>query len=276
MRIIVVSDTHLSPRARAFNDNWAAVRTDIVDEAPNLVVHLGDITADGEHDPQELRAVRPLFDGLAMPLRFLPGNHDIGDNPIAPGANPKTPVDRARLGEYRRLFGPDYWRFDAEGWRIIGLNAQLFGSGLPDEEEQFAWLRAQVGDCRTPVGVMLHKPLYRNGPHDTEAHVRYVPLAPRCRLLTVLAGCDLRFVLSGHTHQARRIDIDGVEHRWAPSTAFWIPDELQERIGEKVLGVLALDLAETTHRFYPVTSAGLISHNLADHPDVYPELRRHS
>ena len=55
------------------------------------------------------------------------------------------------------------------------------------------------------------------------------------------------------------------------STAFWIPDELQERIGEKVLGVLALDLAETTHRFYPVTSAGLISHNLADHPDVYPE-----
>jgi hypothetical protein len=34
-----------------------------------------------------------------------------------------------RLERWRRHLGRDYWSRDLEGWRLIGLNSQLLGSG---------------------------------------------------------------------------------------------------------------------------------------------------
>jgi hypothetical protein len=93
---------------------------------------------------------------------------------------------------------------------------------------------------------MLHKPLFLYGPQDDEPHVRYIPEAPRRRLLALLRCHELGFILSGHAHQSRRLVRDGVEHRWAPSTAFCLPDGMQERIGDKEVGVLTLTLSETS------------------------------
>ncbi|WP_233559808.1 metallophosphoesterase family protein [Oleomonas cavernae] len=127
------------------------------------------------------------------------------------------------------VFGPDRWSFRAGAWQILGLNAQLFGTGLDEEEAQFAWIEAALGTSAGPLGVMLHKPLFRNGPADDEIHGRYVPAAPRRRLLELLARRDLRFVVAGHTHQTRQIEVDGVEHVWAPSCAFIIPTPCRRR-----------------------------------------------
>jgi 3',5'-cyclic AMP phosphodiesterase CpdA len=272
MKLVLVSDTHLTPRTAAFGDNWAVVRAWIEAIAPDLVVNLGDITADGAHDPRELEAARTAFDGLRRAVRFLPGNHDIGDNPIEPGAPNDHPLDLQRLADYRRLFGPDRWSLVAGTWQIVGLNAQLFATGTDEEEEQFVWLEEQLRDRRGPLGVMLHKPLFRHGPSDTEAHVRYVPAVARRRLLASLAPRDLRFVASGHVHQARRLHVDRVEHVWAPSTAYCMPDAMQERIGEKMVGVLTLEVTDAGHRFETVTPPGLVRHNILDHPDLYPKL----
>jgi hypothetical protein len=119
---------------------------------------------------------------------------------------------------------------------------------------------------------MLHKPLFRDGPADTEAHIRYVPAAPRARLLALLASRDLRFVLSGHAHQSRRLTVDGVEHVWAPSTAFCIPDAVQEPIGVKRVGLLELELTAAGHRFTELAPPGLVAHDLIDHAEVYPQV----
>ena len=272
MRLVLVSDTHITPRAAAFGDNWEAVRVWIEARAPDLVVNLGDISADGAHDPGELEAARLAIGRLSRPMRFLPGNHDIGDNPIAAGAPNEHPLDLARLADYRRLFGPDRWVFEAGRWAIIGLNAQLFATGTDEESAQFAWLEAELRGRSGPVGLMLHKPLFRNGPGDTEAHVRYVPASARRGLLALLAPCDLRFVLSGHVHQMRRLEVDGVEHIWVPSTAYCIPDAMQERIGEKTVGIAVLELTDRGHSFEFATPPGLVRHNLLDHPGVYPKL----
>jgi 3',5'-cyclic AMP phosphodiesterase CpdA len=272
MRLVLVSDTHLTPRAAAFGDNWERARVWIDATAPDLVVNLGDITADGAHDPEELEAARRVFDRLSRPMRFLPGNHDIGDNPIEVGRPNEHPLDLGRLADYRRLFGPDRWAFEAGRWTIIGLNAQLFATEGGEEAVQFAWLTEQLRRCSGPLGLMLHKPLFRNGPQDTEAHVRYVPGSARRRLLGLLAACDLRFVVSGHVHQARSIEVDGVEHAWVPSTAYCMPDAMQERIGEKAVGLLTLELTDGGHRFEPANPPGLLRHNLLDHPAVYPKL----
>src|SRR5580765_586715 len=183
MKLVLVSDTHLTPRTAAFTDNWRAAQIWIEAAAPSLVVHLGDITADGAHDPGELAAARSVFAGLAQEMRFVPGNHDIGDNPVEPGAANAHPLDPTRLADYRRLFGPDRWCLEGGPWQLVGLDAQLFGTGTAEEEEQFTWLEETLRGRRRPLGVMLHKPLFRNFPDDIEVHVRYVPAAPRRRLL---------------------------------------------------------------------------------------------
>jgi Calcineurin-like phosphoesterase len=196
MRIALVSDSHLTPRTSAFSENWATVATWIDKTAPDLVVHLGDITMDGVSDPGELDTAFPAFASVGRPMWFLPGNHDIGDNPLETGPSSDHPFDRERLTHYRRVFGSDWWALEADAWQIVGLNAQLFSTGTEEEEAQFAWLDDQLRDAGRPVGVVLHKPLFRNRPEDTEAHIRYVPARARRRLLACLATCDLRFVIA--------------------------------------------------------------------------------
>jgi 3',5'-cyclic AMP phosphodiesterase CpdA len=270
MRIVVVSDTHLAQRATSLLENWWALARWIIEARPDLVVHLGDISLDGASNPADLRESARIITDLEIPIRFLPGNHDIGDNPIAPGAPSDNPLNLGRLEEYRLLFGPDRWSLNVGDWHLIGLNAQLFGTSTAEEEGQFEWLENELRSSVEPLGLMLHKPLFRDSPDDCEPHVRYVPKASRQRLLAMLRSRELRFVLSGHAHQSRQFLRDGVEHRWAPSTAFYLPDGMQERIGEKDVGILTLALSRNTHQFAATRPEGLIRHNILDHPQLYP------
>jgi 3',5'-cyclic AMP phosphodiesterase CpdA len=276
MKIAVVSDTHLTPRAPAFTDNWHTARAWIREAAPDLVVHLGDITADGQHDAAELESASAAFVDLGCPILFLPGNHDVGDNPVVPGAGASSDLlDPARLEDYRRTFGPDRWSIDACGWQLVGVNAQLFGTGSDEEEAQFRWLHEQLDRGAGPVALLVHKPLFRDISDDHAAHGRYVPLAPRRRLLAACGGRDLRLVLSGHVHQSRQSHVGAVEHVWVPSTACCLPDAIQERIGEKVVGVVLLDLTESGYRIERITPSGMVRHNVLDQPIYakYAELK---
>lgn len=272
MKIALLSDTHVATRAPAFNANLNAVLAWFRLTRPDLVIHLGDITADGVEADGELEFAARLFDSVEPPLYFLPGNHDIGDNPAAPGRATAKPFDPARLCEYRNILGSDWWSIRRGGWQLIGLNASLFATADAEEQRQFAWLEAQLAQDAGPVGVLVHKPLFRAGRADREIHDRYVPWESRERLLRMLETRDLRFVLSGHTHQARRLHEGAVEHIWIPSTSFCIPDAFQEPIGAKIVGVGVLDLDSDrrTYRFEFVCPAGVTRHNLFDHPEVYP------
>jgi len=270
MRIVVISDIHLALRASSLLENWRVVARWIAEAHPDLVVRLGDISLDGASNPAELREAANILADLGVPIRFLPGNHDIGDNPIAPDVPTEHLLDLARLEEYRVLFGLDRWSLNAGAWRMIGLDAQLFGTATAEEKAQFDWLGNELRSGAGPLGLMLHKPLFRNGPEDREPHVRYVTEAPRRRLLAMLGCHELRFVLSGHAHQSRRLLRDGVEHRWAPSTAFCLPDGMQERIGDKEVGILTLTLSGNNHCFAMTRPEGLLRHNILDHPQLYP------
>jgi 3',5'-cyclic AMP phosphodiesterase CpdA len=237
MKIALLSDTHIAARAVAFNANVQVSLAWINTVQPDAVAHLGDITADGMYDPAELELAAGLLRSAGRPVHAVPGNHDIGDNPASLGRPNAHPLDLARLADYRRAVGPDRWSLRGAGWQLIGLNSLLLGTGSQEEEQQFEWLAAQVREVDGPVGLLIHKPLFRDHPNEQEAHDRYVPWQPRLRLLKILGSCDLRFVLSGHVHQARRLRVGKVEHIWLPSTAFCIPDSIQELIGEKVVGV---------------------------------------
>lgn len=272
MRIAVVTDSHLGPEAHAFNDNWRAVRAFVAEEALDLTVHLGDITVDGAKDPADLQHAWAASADWPTPIRFLPGNHDIGDNPPGPGVAASEPLRPARLADYRTIFGSDRWALDAAGWYLIGLNAQLLGTDTGDEAEQWAWLTATLAAAPgRPVVLFLHKPLFQDSPADELPHQRYVPVVARRRLFALLAPVRLGAVVSGHVHQYRDRVVDGVRHLWMPSTAYFLPDEVQDRIGEKVTGIGMIELTPDRLRCHLVCPQGVTRHDALDHP-VYPKL----
>jgi 3',5'-cyclic AMP phosphodiesterase CpdA len=272
MKIVLVSDTHLAPQATDFRKNCEAVRAWIETVPHDICVHLGDITAEGVKNPAHFAAARDAFGTWPSDLLFLPGNHDIGENDEGAGEHGAPRVEAAGLARYRQNFGPDHWKREIFGWTLLGLNAQVFGGDDEEEKTQFEWLEAALSRCEGPLGLMLHKPLFKNNMAEAIRHRRYIDFKARQKLSALLTGKDLRFVVSGHAHQSRCHYADGVEHFWAPSTAFIIPDTLQERIGDKTLGVATLTLQRDTHRFDLIVPPGLEQFNILDYADIYPEI----
>ena len=82
--------------------------------------------------------------------------------------------------------------------------------------------------------------------------------------MNLVTGLDLRIVLSGHVHQYLDRFIDGVRHIWVPSTAFYLPDSIQERVGEKVTGLGLLELSSESCRFDLVCPDGIARNNLVE------------
>ena len=177
-----------------------------------------------------------------MAWRAIPGNHDIGDNP-RPGLAAAETVDDERRRRWLDTIGPDWWRVDLDGWTLVGVDAQLFASGLVAEAEQQAWLDDQLAGAPGNVALVVHKPIV--GPAAEVAAAppyRFVPAPARAWLADRLAGGAVALVVSGHVHQFRVLDVDGVRHAWAPTTWTVFPEEMQATFGTKRGGVLAIDL----------------------------------
>ena len=237
MRIALLSDTHVSARAPECIANWHAARRAIERLRPDLTVHLGDITLDGQSEPDEAPFAASLATRWPTQLRLIPSNHDVGDG------SGEAPVDEELRERYLRHFGPDRWSVVAESWQLVGINAQLLGSGTPQEEEQWRWLESPViATGARPLALFLHRPLVRTVPSDTKRIGRYVPEASARRLLEGPLRPRLRLVVSGHTHQYLDCVDAGVRHVWMPSSAFILPDRVQSRVGVKVVGIALLGL----------------------------------
>jgi len=241
-RLIQISDTHLARRLPRLTDNFDRVRETIDARRPDLVINSGDMAFDAPTHRDDLEFAKTLHDALPVPCRYLPGNHDIGDNPTQVSPAPSQPVTEQNLAAYRSIFGEDRWCFDAAGWRFIGLNSLVMNTGLTREAEQFDWLTSQLSHANgKPVALFLHKPLYLNSPDDqelVETAIRYVPMPARIHLVEMLRAVDLRLVASGHVHQRRDFTYSHTRHVWAPSTGFIISDTVQEVIGIKEVGLV--------------------------------------
>jgi 3',5'-cyclic AMP phosphodiesterase CpdA len=241
-RLIQISDTHLARRQGKLTDNFHRLSEYIGTTRPDLVINSGDLAFDGPTNRDDLEFARTLHDALPVACRYLPGNHDIGDNPTEVGPPPSQPVTEQSQQAFLTIFGEDRWRFEAAGWCFIGLNSLVMNTGLASEAEQFDWLASQLSGANArPVALFLHKPLFLNSPDDPElaaTSIRYVPMPARSRLVEMLRGVDLRLVASGHVHQRRDFTFGHVRHIWAPSAGFIISDAKQEVIGLKEVGLV--------------------------------------
>ena len=267
-RLTQISDTHLSRNIAKLTDNFHCVAAHIHAARPDLVINTGDLSWDGPINRDDLEFARELHARLPVDCRYLPGNHDVGDNPTAVGAAPTCPATEERRELYLSLFGEDRWQFEAAGWRFIGLNSLIMNTGLLSEGEQEDWLRSQLAGANgKPVALFLHKPLFLNTPEDPEeasTAIRFIPQPVRARLVELVDAHDVRLVASGHVHQRRDFTFGRTRHIWAPSAGFIIPDRKQEVIGTKETGLVEYrfrpDSFEVTH----LRAAGLVDISLDD------------
>ena len=241
-RLTQISDTHLARRLPSLTQNFHRLSEYIDATRPDLVVNSGDLAFDGPTNRDDLEFAGTLHASLPVACRYLPGNHDIGDNPTAVGPAPSQPASEADRQTFLSVFGDDRWRFEAAGWCFIGLNSLVMNTGLASEAEQFDWLASELSSTHgKPAALFLHKPLYLDAPDDPElpaTSIRYVPMPARSRLIEMLRAVDLRLVGSGHVHQRRDFTFGHVKHVWAPSAGFIISDARQEVIGTKEVGLV--------------------------------------
>lgn len=238
-RVVVVSDSHFSPRTPEAERNWDAVVHRVGNARPDLVIHAGDVSVDGAHRPDELRQARAQLDRLPVPWHIVPGNHDVGDNTLG-----DDDLTGDRLARWREVFGRDLWRAEVGVWRLVGVNAQLFGTGEPAEDDQWEFLEDVLGEAERTVFI-THKPLTAGDEELASApSYRFVPSPARGRLQDLCRAGGVEVVVSGHVHQRRRLDAAGMTHLWATTTWAVLPDELQPVIGAKRCGILELVLPD--------------------------------
>lgn len=216
--VVQISDTHLSRRHGHFHGNWRLVADELTRHAPDLVVNSGDLSVNGADDDDDLDFAIAEHTRLRSPWVAVPGNHDIGEEPG--NQHLGQPVDEHRLRRYQRLAGADRWSIDVADWRLLGLDSQLCGSGLPAEADQLAWLRFELADADRPLALFLHKPLFIDRPDEADVDTACLLPEARAQLLDLLIGSAVRVVACGHLHQARLIEWQGITMVWAPSTAF--------------------------------------------------------
>jgi 3',5'-cyclic AMP phosphodiesterase CpdA len=258
-RIVVLSDIHLSPTHGFFWENWRVAREFANAANADVVIVNGDLAINGPDSDAEIAFAANALKSLRPPVMALPGNHDVGDEP--PGQDPNQIIDADRLARWDRSFGTDRWALDAGGWRLVGVNAQLFGSGLARERTQDEWLDEEL-DAATgrPIALFLHKPLFLEVPTDDVVSPACILPSARTGLLDRLHRSDARLIVSGHLHQHRDRTLGGLRHLWVSAVAFAAP---QAHGGDGRCGITVLDFSWEGVEVTTERPSGLVSHDLA-------------
>ena len=145
-RLVQVSDLHLAADAAHHYDNWQLVTAWIEREKPDMVVVNGDLVMENPDIEADHAFARNEIGRLTVPTRYLPGNHDIGDNVLfgkmAQRVNDVAVGIQATLCEYiRRSFSLAGWLKSRARRCRRWVNAEID----PTSRHSFC---SAVGQCR--------------------------------------------------------------------------------------------------------------------------------
>jgi len=224
-RVALLSDPHLSTSTnetglrhmRNFDRAIAAVNA----AAPDFVLIAGDLTEDGT--AEQFACYKQRAAQFMGPVIVVPGNRDVGH----PGNdNRKRTVTPERVKSFGDV-GPNWFTTNLAGIRVVGLNACLFGTGLPEERQQWRFLKNELSTKPAPPTLLLqHFPLFTLSA-DEPANGWNVPPAPRQMLLNLATTAGVRAVLSGHLHYPIVHRTNGILFLSNPATSFGLPPILQ-------------------------------------------------
>ena len=269
--IAVISDTHLNSVEddvntvfavnRHANSRLRTVIEDLNQREIERVFHLGDVVhpvpSAGELYEQAATRFFEQVDLLNHPIHVIPGNHDVGDKPLPWG--PAGTIRQAFADAYSKCFGEHYFAFRQQGVVFIGINAQLFGSGLALETEQMQWLESQLGEyAKDRIFMFSHYPPYLLHINEAE-HYDNLSLRSRRIFLKLLDDFGVEALFAGHVHHFWYNRFNQCNIYMLPSTAFTrqdysemfhvSPGDQFGRDDQPKLGYLLLHIYEHGHEF---------------------------
>jgi len=227
----IVTDTHIRPPGgddsspfavnELANDRARYAVAAIARQRPEFTIHLGDMVHPLPHLPtygdaadEALRMFQPLQNNL----HFVPGNHDVGDKPMA-GA-PAEPADETSVAIYRKYFGASHSSFDSGGVHIITMNSSLVDTGNDLEAEQRAWLEDDLDrHARSRIILFTHYPPFINDVSEPPHYDNY-DRPGRAWLLDLVRKYEIEAVFSGHVHQFFYNRVGGTKLYCLPPTSF--------------------------------------------------------
>ncbi len=214
IRIVQVSDTHLSETHAYFIDNFDVFVAEMEALKPDLIVHTGDISFNGPARPADLAYAKAQLDRLPVPVLALAGNHDIGEAPRH--SRLAQPLTDERVEAWRQSVGPLWWHRDIGDWRLVGLDTALMASDRAEEQEQESFLAESLatrGGRSTMV--FLHMPPFEKDPADAKPTTACVPYEARRKLLDTCRSGGVKVIACGHLHIHRQTTHAGMRIVWA-------------------------------------------------------------
>ncbi len=189
----------------------ATIKTAAAKDPIRFVLQSGDAVQNGAFAKQLTVSYVPLINRLTqdggVPYFLAVGNHDVGS------ATDLT--DPRRVDGLRNYFAANAKLMPAEGSarRLKGYPTYAFGYGntffvaldsdIPDDEAQFAWLKAQLEglDRRRYVHIALffHHPPFSSGPHGG-ARLERQAASIRTKWMPLLRTHHVRLLMTGHEH----------------------------------------------------------------------------
>ncbi len=162
---------------------------------PAFVMVCGDLTHLPGNPVQiaEYKRLMSLVDP-GIPVYPVPGNHDY-----------HVDITAESVALYRKTYGPDWYAFDRNGWRFIGISSPLMQ--LPDKnpaetKAQDIWLENTLAASKRARGIVvfMHHPFY-DASIDEEDGYHAIGKVNRRKYLDLFANHGVCAVFSGHRHK---------------------------------------------------------------------------
>jgi len=241
-KIAVIADPHIGINKQVFVENWHRAVSHVNMRGCALTVVLGDLTFDAANSQPDLDFAKAALSALNGPCLVLPGNHDVGDVDRAS----RQPANADRITRWTEKFGPDYWLCDSVPcWRLVGIDSQILGTGLEQEEAQWAFLETALRSDRRTV-LFTHQPLFLEHWDEDDRPYWATCGLPRQRMRKLLELMGTSAVVSAHMHRAlAAVPARGPALFWTPATSFLTRNSsMPAQHGTEIIGVTIIDLCE--------------------------------
>lgn len=244
-RIALVSDPHVDAAEPLFVSNFARVIDDVNAAKVDAVLIAGDLAAGTTESTQQFAAMAKRF---AAPVRWVAGNHDIGNKPMPDN---KGGPSAERIATYRENLGDLFFASDVRpGLRVIGIASSLLDTGLPAEAEQWAMLEKEL--AAGPVVLLMHYPPFVTSADEPEEYFNLNAPA-RKRLLGLIEKGRVTAALSGHLHRPISLKLGSTPLIGAPAVSFGLPKGRQP-VGWTLVSIDDAGRVTAENRYLPKPS----------------------
>lgn len=231
LRVVHFTDVHILDQPNATGCFERVIHEiNTMQDKPDFIINTGDTVRDENGQTRERVEVlwkewSRIISINKIPIHSALGNHDVWTGPDA-GKDAEYKKDK----RYGKQWAIDmlslpgrYYSFEGKGWKFIALDSINGEEGYQLDEEQFAWLVAELKRSgNTPICIYNHVPILAIGPtlYDSKrkplSEIRF-PTGDmhkdhqRIKDL-FLEYKNVRLCLSGHVHYIDEVEYLGVKY----------------------------------------------------------------